>query len=32
MPIACDIMLPIEGANYVQKLPFRCGYKVIRVK
>jgi ABC-type branched-subunit amino acid transport system substrate-binding protein len=32
MPIACDTMLQIEGANYVQRVPFRCGYKVIRVK
>jgi hypothetical protein len=31
-PIACDTMLQIEGANYVQRVPFRCGYKVIKVK
>jgi hypothetical protein len=31
-PIACDTMLQIEGANYVQRVPFRCGYKVIAVK
>jgi hypothetical protein len=32
MPIAYDTMLQIEGANYVQNLPFPRGYKVIRVK